>query len=64
MTERLSIDEVSRIIGESPQSIRNKCRYDMYDPPICRKQKHPNGKQYTYCFYRDMVDRYVGKENV
>lgn len=59
--ERIPINEVSKIIGESPQAIRNKCRADMYDPPICRKQKHKSG-YYTYLFYKDMVSRYVGKQ--
>lgn len=60
MTDRMKIDEVSAIIGESPHQIRFKCKRDMYDPPICRKTKLPGGKQYRYQFFRGMVMKYVG----
>ena len=62
--ERLSIEEVSRIIGDSPHQIRYKCRSDMYDPPICRKVKKQDGTNYRYQFFRGMVERYVGKNQV
>lgn len=60
--ERLTIEEVSEIIGDSPSQIRFKCKYDMYDPPICRKVKKKGGKQYQYQFFKGLVWRYVGKE--
>lgn len=62
MSERLSINEVAEIIGESPWVIRNKCRFEAYDTPICRIQKKKGGKQNRYVFYKDMVLRYVGKK--
>ena len=60
MSERMTIEEVSEILGESPHAIRRKCQWDMYDPPICRKVRKADGKQYRYFFYRQMVERYVG----
>lgn len=60
--ERLTIKEVSQIIGDSPHEIRYKCRFDMYDPPICRKVKKKGGKNYSYQFFRKMVEAYVGLE--
>lgn len=62
--ERLTIDEVSRIIGDSPHQIRYKCRYDMYDPPICRKVKKKGGSNYQYQFFMEMLKQYVGNENL
>lgn len=60
--ERLTIDEVSKIIGDSPHEIRYKCRNKMYDPPICRIVRKKGGKQNRYQFYRNMVEKYVGIE--
>ena len=59
--ERMTIQEVSEIIGDSPRVIRTKCQYGMYDPPICRIQKRPTDKNNKYVFYRSLVERYVGK---
>lgn len=60
--ERLTIEEVAEIIGDSPHEIRKKCKYDMYDPPICRKVKKKGGKQYQYQFFKGLVWAYVGKD--
>lgn len=60
--ERLTIEEVSAIIGDSPHEIRYKCRCGMYDPPICRIVRKKNGKQNRYQFFRSMVENYVGFE--
>lgn len=60
-SERLTIEEVAEIIGDTPDQIRNKCKYGVYDPPICRIQKKKGGKHNRYIFFREMVMRYVGK---
>lgn len=62
MRERLSINEVAEIIGESPNRIRVKCARNMYDPPICRV--HKGKKNNHYLFYRSLVNAYVGKEKL
>lgn len=59
--ERMTIDEVAEIIGDSPHQIRFKCRYGVYDPPICRIQKGKN-RYNRYVFYRSMVFKYVGRK--
>ena len=61
--ERLSIEEVSKIIGQSPHEIRYKCRYDMYQPPICRTVRKKGGKQNRYLFFKELVNAYVGKQD-
>ncbi len=61
VSDRMTIEEVSEIIGDSPHQIRVKARYDMYDPPICRVQKRKNGKYNRYLFFRSMVMEYVGR---
>lgn len=58
--ERMTIDEVAKVLGETPQAIRVKCARNMYDPPICRIQKRKKNRHYV--FFRSMVYRYVGKE--
>ena len=60
--ERLTIEEVAEIIGDTPHEIRKKCKYDMYDPPICRKVMKPGGKQPRYQFFKGLVYRYVGRD--
>lgn len=59
LNQRMTIDEVSRMIGDTPAQIRVKCRYGMYDPPICRIQNKPGAKMNRYVFYRPMVERYI-----
>lgn len=59
--ERMTIEEVSKVIGDSPHQIRVKVRYGMYDPPIARVQKRKDGKNNQYVFYRSMVMAYVGR---
>jgi len=60
--DRLTIEEVAEIIGDSPHEIRKKCKYDMYHPPICRKVKRRGGKQYQYQFFKGLVYEYVGRK--
>lgn len=60
--DRLTIEEVAEIIGDSPHEIRKKCKYDMYYPPICRKVKRRGGKQYQYQFFKGLVYEYVGRK--
>lgn len=62
--ERLTIEEVSKIIGDSPHQIRYKCQRDMYDPPICRKTMLPGGRYYRYQFFRSLVNEYVGRKDI
>lgn len=57
--ERMTIEEVSEVLGDSPHQIRTKCLWGAYDPPICRIQKKKGGKQNHYVFFRNMVERYV-----
>ena len=59
--ERLTIEEVAEIIGDSPHEIRYKCRNNMYDPPICRIVKKKGCKQVRYQFFRGLVWNYVGR---
>lgn len=57
--QRLSIDQVSKILGETPHQIRVKCKYGMYDPPIARIQNRPGAKINRYVFYKPMVEAYI-----
>ena len=57
--QRLTIDQVSKILGETPHQIRVKCKYGMYDPPIARIQNRPGAKYNRYVFYEPMVEAYI-----
>lgn len=57
--QRLSIDQVAEILGETPHQIRVKCKYGMYDPPIARIQNRPGAKINRYVFYKPMVEAYI-----
>lgn len=56
--ERLTIEEVSEILGMSTQQIRTLVRGNRFDPPICRVV-HGN-KNDHYLFFRKLVENYVG----
>lgn len=58
-SQRLSIDQVAEILGETPHQIRVKCKYGMYDPPIARIQNRPGAKINRYVFYKPMVEAYI-----
>ena len=58
-SERLTIKQVSEILGESEHAIRAKCQRNIYDPPICRVERGAKNKHYV--FFRGLVERYVGK---
>ena len=55
----MTIQEVAEMLGESPSQVRVKCRYGMYQPPICRIQNKPGAKINRYAFYRPMVEAYI-----
>lgn len=57
--QRLSIDQVAEILGETPHQIRVKCKYGMYDPPIARIQNRPGVKINRYVFYKPMIEAYI-----
>lgn len=64
MKERISVDEVSAVLGIPPTRIRNRLRRDYikktHDFPVGHAHRAETGKSFRYELYRSMIMKYMG----
>lgn len=60
MTEKITVDQASKVLGISPNEIRYCMRTKRFDPPIGQVRKARSGKSYRYDVYKNKVMKYAG----
>lgn len=60
--ERVPLEEAARILGMSPQGVREHMKRGLFTVPIGYVTKI--SKRYQYHIYRDMLNKHLGREEV
>lgn len=59
-TNRITVEQASKVLGISPHEIRYHMRMRHFDPPIGQTRKSRSGKSYRYDVYKNKVMAYAG----
>lgn len=59
MSERVPLSEAAKILGMSPQGVREHMKRNLFPVPIGYVTKVE--KRYQYHIYRDMLNKHIGK---
>lgn len=62
-SERVSVGEAAKILGMSPQGVREHMKRNLFPVPIGYVTNQSKGRK-QYHIYRDMLNRHIGKELV
>lgn len=62
-SERVSVEEAAKILGMSPQGVREHMKRNLFPVPIGYVTKQSKGRL-QYHIYRDMLNRHLGREVV
>lgn len=58
-TKRIPLHEAAKILGLSPQGVREHIKRNLFHPPIGRVT-NPTGRKNQYHIFKDMLDAYMG----
>ncbi len=59
---RVPLNEAAKLLGMSPQGVREHMKRDLFTQPIGYVTKI--SKRYQYHIYRDMLNKHLGREEV